>query len=196
MHDGHVRPNLPPGAQLMPVRELAAVTEEGEYSARDPEADDVERHTEVVESVFKQDAIIPAPIGTIFRSQEVLQRWVELHYVALSDALAWVEDRAAARVHISTVDGVSRKNAPADADVASVAAEIAKDLRRHAVAIVPLRTESMTGFMLSAAYLVERALWQEFTNAVQEEDARHHGVAVKVTGPWPPYDFVRMQFGS
>jgi hypothetical protein len=63
------------------------------------------------------------------------------------------------------------------------------------VAIVPLRTEGITGFMLSAGYLVERVLWQEFTEAVQFESGRHPRVRVAVTGPWPPYDFVRMQFG-
>jgi len=200
MHENghHPRPNLPLGAQVLPLRELAAVTEEGEYTARDVDTADVERHLEIVETVFKQDTIVPAPIGTVFRSPEVLQRWMELHYVALSDALAWVEDRVGTRVHISRADHVTGRGVDGDrgSDLAAVAGEITKELRRHAVASVSLRTEHLTGLTVSGAYLIERPLWNEFTETVKREAARYHFVHVTHTGPWPPYDFVRMQFGS
>ena len=32
--------------------------------------------------------------------------------------------------------------------------------------------------------------------AVGKEAARQSSLDFKVTGPWPPYDFVRMQFGG
>ena len=88
MHDGQSAPTLPAGVALHSIRELAAVVEEGDYSAREPNDTDAARHFEVVEGLFSQDAVLPTPVGTIFRSAEVLQRWMELHYVALSDALA------------------------------------------------------------------------------------------------------------
>jgi hypothetical protein len=31
---------------------------------------------------------------------------------------------------------------------------------------------------------------------VKEEAKRLPGLRIDVTGPWPPYDFVRMQFGG
>ena len=204
MHDNGHRPlpSVPAGAQVLPLRELAAVTEDGDYTARDIEPADIERHLDVVSSVFKQDAILPMPVGTVFRSQEVLQRWMELHYVALSDALAWVEDRVGARVHISRTHGghngggTGGGDREAGSDLAAVAGEITKELRRHAVASVALRTENITGLMLSGAFLIERPLWNEFAEAVHREAAPHHSVRVSLTGPWPPYDFVRMQFGT
>ena len=49
---------------------------------------------------------------------------------------------------------------------------------------------------MSGAYLIERPLWNEFVETVKREAARYHFVRVTHTGPWPPYDFVRMQFGS
>ena len=55
---------LPTGVTLFPVRELAAVTEEGEYRAHDHEVPTIERHLEVINSVFSQDAVLPAPVGT------------------------------------------------------------------------------------------------------------------------------------
>ena len=197
MHDGQGAgsPKLPAGLQLASLRELAAVTENGDYSAREVTEADAERHLEIVNGLFAEDAVLPTPVGTVFRSPEVLQRWMELHYVALSDALAWVEDRVAARVHITRAedDGASRE---IDPDIAAIAAEVARSLRRNAVASVPLRAEDDAVTALSAAYLVEAELWKEFSESIGEEQARHPLLRITITGPWPPYDFVRLQFGA
>jgi hypothetical protein len=64
----------------------------------------------------------------------------------------------------------------------------------RAVATLPLRLEQITGIVLSAAFLVERDLWKEFLAGVEEQQDAHHLVRFDVTGPWAPYDFVRMQF--
>ena len=192
------------GAQLMPVRELAAITEEGEYTARDADPAEIERHMEVVDTLFKQENILPLPVGTVFRSADVLQRWMELHYVALSDALAWVEDRVGARVHVSRAIGGHGGHAGHDGtgdretttEVATVAAEVTRALRRCAVATVPIRAHDDTGLVLTGAYLVERPLWKQFSDAVEAESKRHHDMRITMSGPWPPYDFVRMQFGT
>ncbi|HEU4996221.1 MAG TPA: GvpL/GvpF family gas vesicle protein [Gemmatimonadaceae bacterium] len=186
-------PKLPEGVRMQPLRELAAVTEEGDYTPRDVENSDIQRHFEIVEGLFDKDAVLPTPVGTIFRSLEVLQRWMDLHYVALSDALAWVHDRVAARVHMSSTEaGAESGMSPDDA---AVATEVARSLRRRAVASVPLRSEQQPN-MVSTAYLVERELWQEFADAIADEQERHQPLKIALTGPWPPYDFVRLQFGA
>lgn len=195
MHDGQAPPKLPDGCRLFPIRELAAITEEGDFKAHEVNTGDIERHLAVVGSLFEHDAVLPAPVGTVFRTTDVLQRWMELHYVALSDALAWVEDRLAARVHMTRAQG-RQSDKEAGSDLAAIAAEITRSLRRHAVASVPLRNEEVTGIVLSAAYLVERDLWAEFVDAVEDEQERHPLVKLERTGPWPPHDFVRLQFGA
>jgi hypothetical protein len=195
MHDGDGHPKLPQGVQRLTVRELAAIAEEGDYTARDVGPAEVARHLEVNGAMFSQDTVLPTPVGTVFRSTDVLQRWMELHYVALSDALAWVEGRPAARVHITRAHGRG-SDKEAGSDLAADAAEVTRSLRRHAVASVPLRNEEITGIVLSAAYLVERELFQEFVDAVEVARRRHDLLAIELTGPWPPYDFVRMQFGA
>jgi hypothetical protein len=196
MQDSAGTPRVPDGLKLLPMRELAAVTEEGDFGARDDvDAAAIARHDEIVTAMFTQDAILPTPVGTIFRSSDVLQRWMELHYVSLSDALAWVEGRQAARVHITRAQA-RNGDKEAGSDLAAIGAEVTRSLRRHAVATVPLRAEEVTGIVLTAAYLVERELWTEFTDAVDDESNKHTLVSVELTGPWPPYDFVRMQFGG
>ena len=195
MQDGHRIPKLPDGLKLHTLRELAAVAEEGDFSLRDVDEQAIARHAEVVASMFAQDAILPMPVGAIFRSDDVLQRWMELHYVSLSDGLAWVDGRQAARVHITRAQA-RNGDKEAGSDLAAIAAEVSRSLRRHAVATVPLRNEAITGIVLTAAYLVERELWTEFADAVDDEREKHPLVKLELTGPWPPYDFVRLQLGG
>ena len=195
MLDGHTAAKIPLGLQTLPLRDLAAITEEGDFRPSDVDTAEIERHLAIVSGLFRADPVLPAPVGTVFRSPETLQRWLELHYVALSDALAWIEDRLAARVHITRAMG-RESDKEAGSDLAAIAAEVTRSLRRHAVSTVPLRNEEVTGIVLSAAYLVERELWEEFADAVQSEQDQHAVVKIDLTGPWPPYDFVKIQFGS
>jgi len=196
MHDGQAPATLPEGVRRIAVRDLGAVVEEGEFPARAIEPADVQRHGDVIAALFAVDAVLPAPVGTVFRTEEALQRWIELHYVALSDALAWVENRVAARVHVTRARPSRDINREAGSDHAAIAAEVARSLRRHAVSTVGLRTEEIAGVVITSAYLVERELWQEFADAVEDERDKHPHVKLELSGPWPPYDFVKMQFGA
>ena len=195
MHDGQGPLKLPTGLELHSLRELAAVAESGDYSVREIDPAEIAKHLQIIESLFSQDAVLPAPVGTVFRSPDVLQRWMELHYVALSDALAWVEDRVAARIHVTRAESAHSER-DTTSDLAAIAAEVARSLRRRAVASVPLRAEEDEKVLLTAGYLVEAELWHEFADAIADEQDRHPLLRVALTGPWPPYDFVRLQFGA
>jgi hypothetical protein len=181
--------------ELVAFRDLAAVVEPGEYIGVAPTGSALERYERVVEAVFTQRAVVPAPPGTVFRSRETLVRWMELHYVALSDALSFVEDRAVARIHICRATS-PREERERTADLAAAAAESFRVLRRRAVLAIPLKTGHIKGIVLSSSFLVEKELWKEFTSAVNEEQGSNHALELQMTGPWPPYDFVRMQFGT
>lgn len=177
-------------------RELSAIVSEQPAfaaSAVTPEA--VVGHRRIVDSAFKRGAVLPAPVGVVFRAADVLTRWMELHYVSLSSALEYVEDRGVARVHILRADGKEGETSP-DADLATQASEAARALRRRAVAGVPLRAESPAGVDMGSAFLVEIERWKDFLSAVSEQQDAHQHLTFKVTGPWAPYDFVRMQFGG
>jgi hypothetical protein len=43
---------------------------------------------------------------------------------------------------------------------------------------------------------VEQELWKEFVAKVEEQGTRTPNLRLELTGPWPPYDFVQMQFGG
>ena len=184
------------GTSVVPFRDLAAVvSEQKAFTLEELTPADMDRHRAVVDALFRRGTVVPAPAGAVFRAQDVLKRWMELHYVSLTGALEFVDDRAAGRVHIVRADGKAGE-LEAGSDLAAAAAEAFRALRRSAVAAVPLRLEQVTGLVLSAAFLVERDLWKEFVRAVEEQQDAHHLLRFDVTGPWAPYDFVRMQFGG
>jgi hypothetical protein len=184
------------GVSLVPFRDLCAVvSDQGSFVLDDASPKEVERHRSIVDAVFQAAPVVPAPVGVVFRGADVLKRWMELHYVSLSGALEFVEDRVAARVHIARADAKAGDE-EAGADLAASATEAFRALRRNAVASLPLRLEKVTGLVLSASFLVERDLWKDFLRAVQEQHEAHHKLRFAITGPWAPYDFVRMQFGG
>ena len=181
--------------ELLHFRDLAAIVTPAEYASALPTGEVIEEYRRVVDDVFGKAPVLPAPVGTVFRSRETLTRWLELHYVTLTEALSFVEDRAVARVHVGRVDGKVAER-ETGSDVAAAAAESLRLLRRHAVVAVPLKSEQLTGIVLSSAFLIDRELWDDFVAAVDDQRRRNPGLALDLSGPWPPFDFVRMQFGG
>jgi len=183
-----------PGTELIVVRDLAAIVAAGAYSVVEPTDELATAVANAITAYAKRAAVLPAPVGVVFRSREAVTRWLELHYVALSDALSFVDDRVVGRVHVWRPGDASEREV--GSDLAAAAADALRDLRRSAVATVPLRTEQLTGIVLSAAFLVEQELWKDFASKVEEQGSRAPNIRLELTGPWPPYDFVQMQFGG
>lgn len=194
-HPDDQREPLPDGASVLAVRDLGLIVSDASYTAEVPDDDLVERHRGVVEAAFRHGEVVPIPPGTIFRNDVALRRWVDLHYGTLSDALTYVADRVGARVHIAGIGGEGEV-VDSGTDLSAAAAEMMRALRRRAVAGVPLRREHTTGMVLGAAFLVERSLWREFQHEVERLQADGGAARITLTGPWPPFDFVRVDFGS
>jgi hypothetical protein len=181
--------------QFIPYRDLCAVvSEQRNFTVDPPSAAAVDFHRSVVDAVFRTATVLPAPVGVVFRAPDILKRWMELHYVALTGALEFVEDRVVARVHVIRADSTG-DDREAGSDLAAAAAESLRELKRHSVSSVPLRREEITGLALSSAFLIDRNAWRSFVGATEEQQSAHRLLQFTVSGPWAPYDFVNMQFG-
>ena len=183
-----------PGTLLITLRDLAAICGEGEYTTLEPTPDRVAHYTDIVTTYSQRGPVLPAPLGVTFKHKDAVDRWLELHYVALSNALTFVDNRVVARVHVWSAGAPDERDT--GSDFAAVAAESLRTLRRAAVTTVPLRLDKATGLVLSAAYLVERDLWKDFSTEVDDQGRRAPSLKFELTGPWPPYDFVQMQLGT
>lgn len=181
------------GIEVVSVRDLGALVTPTSYHRIEPEDRDFERHAGVLEGVAKRHPVAPAPVGTVFKGRDTIVGWLELHYHALHEALTFLDGRMVMRVHVvrreTKLPGIG-------SDLAAAAADVFKMLRTQAAAVVPLKTEYLTGIVLSGAFLVERERLDSFTSAVAEAAQSHHELDVQLTGPWPPYDFVRLDLGG
>ncbi len=181
------------GAESVAFRDVAALVADRPYEEPGPEA--LADYRRVVESVFREHAVVPAPPGVVFRSRDVLAQWLELHYFTLLDALAFVEDRVVARLAVSREGHPPGEPATMDEAAETVLQDVLRALRRHAVAAVPMHGDE-GGHVSAASFLVERGRWDTFVALVRQEGERLPDFSLALTGPWPAYDFVRMQFGS
>jgi gas vesicle protein GvpL/GvpF len=191
--DGGESGSLAPDTELLPVRDLGAIVAPSQYQRQAPDERDLERHAGVLSTVAERSAVAPAPVGTVFRDRAALIRWLELHYHALHESLSYLDGRTVARVHIAKRDPQSTIEGAA---LAARAADVLKTLRLHAAAMVPLKTEQLTGIVLSGAFLVEREKWGAFSSAIGAAGAAHTDLDIRMTGPWPPYDFVKLDLGG
>ncbi len=214
----HTPPLGTPDADVVRVRDLGAVAAPARYAAEPLTEELVRGHRAVVEAVFAERAVLPAPPGALFRSRAALAEWMELHAASLADGLRFVEDRAEARV---TAAGGG--DGPAQA--VARAADAFATLRREAAALLVLRTGAGDGEEdgadagspagpggpyghdgpitaaagaagAHAAFLVDRGRWRAFAEAVGREAGRHPGLRLDCSGPWPPYSFVRLDFNG
>ena len=191
-----------PGAQspasdtfLVPFRAIAALVAAAPYQRVTLDEDRMQAYAQTVEEAYRYAPILPAPPGTVFRSRSALGRWLELHYVTLTDALAIVEGSSAARVTIRLRE--APKNDETIREWNLVATEIMRTLRGQASALTILDFPSVDDRVIGlASFLIERERWGAFEESVAAEGKRHPSLDFSVTGPWPPYDFVKMQFTS
>jgi hypothetical protein len=204
--NGAAHAGLP--AETVPVsfRDLAAVVGAAPGAGgwrRTPAPPNLEYHRQIIEQVFASRAVLPAPPGVVFRSNDAVVRWLEIHYSALSDALAYIDGRAEARVHVEARPGHGVGSGTPDhqrIELDAVSGAVFRALSPAAVGwcCTPRPAGAITGDVaaVSASFLVDRAQWPQFEAAVAAEGTRDPALGVWVSGPWPPYDFVRMQFGG
>src|SRR5437879_4446939 len=78
--------------RFIPFRDLCAVvSDQKNFALDDPTPADVDQHRNIVDGIFRRAAVLPAPVGAVFRATDVLTKWMELHYVSLTGALEFVD---------------------------------------------------------------------------------------------------------
>jgi hypothetical protein len=195
VESGHAM-SLADGTTLVHYRALAAIVEASPYTVSKLEDAEMSKYLAVLEEAQSHSAVLPAPPGTIFQSQPTLTRWLELHYFTLTEALSVIDGHAAARVSVTTQ---GKQEEDSKKSFAAMAAESLRLLRGQAAATVTLPKadgDEEDGVLARASFLVDTQRWQAFKDTVSKEAQRQGSLDFEVTGPWPLYDFVRMQFGG
>lgn len=167
-------------------RELECVARHAPFQQVEADESALREHQRVVESVMRRTTILPVPFGVIFRDRRELIRFLEEQYLALDEALSVLDGRWEVRVHV----GVRNTEEEVAPELRDLAAHIYAELRRMAHAAQPIPPRA--GRLLSAAFLVQRGGWVEFVERGEDLAATDPRLTLDITGPWPPYDFVRL----
>lgn len=185
---------LAPDTELVIAGDIGAVLRPAAFERMEMEDGQVQAYEDVVESVFERQTILPAPFGVVFRNTDHVTRWLQMHYLTLTEAIHLVEGRCELRMHLRSVEEekVTEEPDPAANDAAT---ELYRTVSREADASVMLRRPALNA-VLSAAFLIDRSEWEAFTSIITVQARRYPTLVVEQTGPWPPYDFVRMDLGN
>ena len=165
-------------------RDLEALVRMVSYELPELDADAVQAHQRVIETVARRSTLLPAPYGIVFQGRRPLIRMLQEQYLVIDEALSFVEGQCEIRIHWTAAD-----ENDLDEGLINTAAQIYASLRRMARAAVPFPCERPR--LLSAAFLVQKTSWVEFIQRAEDLSAPHVEIALDITGPWPPYDFVR-----
>lgn len=166
-------------------RDLEALVRPVPYELPPMDEQRVQAHQKAVESAMRRGTVLPAPFGIIFRGRRQLIRVLQDQYLVLDEGLSFLDGHWELRLHIAMASGRE-----ADLELSDLAMQLYSELRRHARAAVPFPAEGKR--LLSAAFLVERAAWIEFVDRAEDLATAHAEITFDITGPWPPYDFVRI----
>ena len=183
------------GAHGIAFRGVAAIVRPCATRNEQPSQTGLLEHHAVITRLAKAATVLPAPPLTTFRTAASALHWLELHAVALTDGLAWVDGRCGARITAER-DLAGVTSDPNVLPPSAAAIESFRTLRRYAAATVPVSSDTAGDgtTIASQAFLVDRLAWDRFADEVLAEDLRSPGLTLRLTGPWPLYDFVRLQF--
>ena len=171
--------------QRVRYRDLEAIVREVPFVLPADNGRAVDDHQRTVELVMRRTTILPAPFGVVFKGRRQLVKMMQDQYLVLDEGLSLLDGHWELRLHIET----AAVGEAAD-EMSDVAMMIYSELRRFARAAVPFATDGKR--LVSCAFLVDRTTWVEFIERIEDFGGQHPELLFDVTGPWPPYDFVRI----
>jgi len=177
------------GEDLIEHQGLGALVHPVPYRLPDWNTTLIRQHSSAVERAMRRCTIVPAPYGVIFRDQRQVVDFLDHQHVALDEALSFLDGAFEMRLHVRTS---GRSPGLGETELEDRAASCYTSLRRRSRAAFTIPPAG--DGLLSAAFLVNKGEWVSFVEHADEIDAEHPEFQFDLTGPWPPYDFVRMAF--
>lgn len=165
-------------------RDLEALARPAAFSVVRLDDDSLQAHQRAVETAMRASTILPMPFGIVFRGRRALIGFLQDQYLTLDEGLSFLDGYWELRLHLNVEHG---ERTP---ELNDMATHIYSELRRGARAALPLRHQG--GDLYGAAFLVEREGWIRFVERADDLVHTHADLGFDVTGPWPPYDFVRL----
>jgi gas vesicle protein GvpL/GvpF len=142
-------------------------------------------HERVNRAVLADRTVIPMSFGMQCRSRQDVAELLRSGYDAFFEALEQMDGKLE-----FGLQGYRHGDAAAGADRA--VPEILRQLGDVSLAS-RLNAPFGTGMVMNAAFLVQRSGAAGFDHGVREISQRYPDLMFKRSGPWPPYNFVRIR---
>lgn len=172
-------------AEVVRWRDLAALVYPAPLVVPELSQDDVLAHHRRLDAMLQRETVVPAPCGVGFETERDVVRFLRERRDELVEALGFVEGRWEFRLH-----AVPEAADFPEALAADLATHVYAELRKIAHAALPFPRSESGAF--TSAYLVDRAATRAFLQRVEDQGRVNRDLALDATGPWPPYDFVRL----
>lgn len=176
----------------------------------------VRRHADVLAEAQTIQTVIPLRFGCVMPNPSEIKKFVDAREESLMDALTRLRNRSEFSVRVRFDDGQEGsddlkgvpsgvadflRQAAADVEHAPSPDGIADRIHSH---LARFAGEAMrdavdgTEMILNATYLITMASEDDFRMEVRKLSSEFHalGIRIEVSGPWPPYHFVNIDFGG
>jgi len=166
----------------------AAVTDAPFLDVEEPDPGALRVHESVVEALLRRASVVPAPYGLLARNEAAVRVLLERGRASLEEALEHLDHSYEVRVHLRRTGGGAEGER-----LAGYLRQLNGILRGQARAARELPGGEEEAV---AAFLVGRGEWLQLVQEATRWEARTPDIRLRVTGPWPPYDFVRVERGG
>jgi len=139
-----------------------------------------------VEQIMREHSVLPVAYGMAFKNRKLLQIAMGAGYQAMQKAFEAVEGKVELGIKVflpKELEGWS------ELQRAECRTNFLKNLQEKAADYKELKLFS-DRLILNAAFLVERARMEKFSEHVSQLTSKYGGAKVQSSGPWPAYNFV------
>ena len=166
-------------------RDYAPVVSSAPMKKYEVNEEEVELHRTVEGQVMKEHSVIPVAYGMVFKSRKLINVAVKAGYTAIKKAMKTIDNKVELGVKV-----IQPKNMPDwNGEVEECRLDFMEGLKGIAADSKELNLFS-DRLVLNAAFLVDRANMDEFSDEVERLGNRYEYLKTRYSGPWSPYNFV------
>jgi Gas vesicle synthesis protein GvpL/GvpF len=172
------------------------VSDFGTQAPGEPVPKMVKAFNEVLQGIFAQTAIIPFRFPTIVESEAAVREFVASHSAEYRSALHWLRDKVQMDVRIIAKTGRGEASLQSGktylqqkSTLHRKAQSVLEEFRRASHSLAEEWGEGAAAGGIRAFALVERSSLAIFLERIAKISIPS-GISARVTGPWPPSEFV------